>query len=261
MSDDERPVSEDDVQALVDGRLTAQRRAFVEAYVDAHPDLRAHVDADISIAAQLRARLDAGLEAPIPARLRIANIRARRRGRQLANLRRLAASLALVVAGAGIGWAGNSWMQARRPVLANSFAAAFAAYRTFVPEKLHPVEVRAEAGSRLVTWLSNRVGRPLLVPDLSGEGFTLMGGRLLPAGQGEPAAMLMYVDDLGHRLTLYTRASSTRHSFGLHFQQQGSVAAYFWANRHLDYVVAASVNRPLLQSVAEDVNRQFNARL
>ncbi len=263
MNSDELPVSEDDVHGLVDGRLSLRRRAFVEAYVDAHPELQAVVDEDIGIASQLRARLDAGLETPIPARLRVVNIRAQRQRRRQETLRKLAASLVFVIVGAGIGWSGNSLMRAHTapPVPTESFAAAFAAYRTFVPEKLHPVEVKSDDGNNLVKWLSNRVGRPLLVPDLSVEGFTLMGGRLLPAVQGEPAAMLMYVDGLGHRLTLYARSSSARHNFGLRFKQQGTVAAFFWANRHLDYVVAASVKRPLLQSVAEAVNRQFNSRL
>ena len=40
-------------------------------------------------------------------------------------------------------------------------------------------------------WLSKRLGRPLVVPDLAAVGFRLMGGRLLPAEDG-PAAQFMY---------------------------------------------------------------------
>ncbi len=82
--------------------------------------------------------------------------------------------------------------------------AAVSAFRTYVVEAAHPVEVRADGSSDLVQWLTARLGRPVTVPDLRTQGFRLMGGRLLPAGD-EPAAMLMYDDDRGTRLTLYSR--------------------------------------------------------
>ena len=262
MNNDERPVSEDDVHGLVDGRLSPERRAFVEAYVAAQAGLQAKVDADIAIASQLRARLDVGLEAPIPAHLLVVNLRAKRRRQRLETLRKVAASVAFVILGMGLGWAGNAFITARAPPTPTaSFAAAFAAYRTFVPEKLHPVEVKADDRDHLVKWLSNRVGRAVLLPDLSTQGFSLMGGRILPAAQGEPAALLMYVDGSGHRLTLYARSNKASHKYGLRFKQQGTVTAFFWANRNLDYVVAASVQRPLLQRVAEAVDRQSGSHL
>ncbi len=82
------------------------------------------------------------------------------------------------------------------------------AFRTYVVEAVHPVEVRADGTPHLEQWLSRRVGRPVRAPDLQAQGFRLMGGRLLPAGD-EPAAMLMYDDDrTGTRLTLYSRAGA-----------------------------------------------------
>ena len=46
-------------------------------------------------------------------------------------------------------------------------------------------------------------------PDLTGFGFRLMGGRLLPASTNGVAAQLMYDDDHGTRLTLYLRNGET----------------------------------------------------
>ena len=77
-------------------------------------------------------------------------------------------------------------------------ADALAAHRTFAVEVRHPVEVDAAQEAHLVQWLSKRLGRPLVVPDLSATGYRLMGGRLLPAGSGA-AAQLMYENGAGDR--------------------------------------------------------------
>ena len=67
------------------------------------------------------------------------------------------------------------------------------------------MEVDAGQEAHLMQWLSKRLGRQLVTPDLSGAGFRLMGGRLLPAEDG-PAAQFMYENGTGERLTLYLRS-------------------------------------------------------
>src|SRR5690606_31282913 len=75
----------------------------------------------------------------------------------------------------------------------------------YVAESLHAVEVTGGDSEHLSTWLSNRLETGLAMPDLSTEGFTFLGGRLLPAPEiaGGRAAQLMYEDAAGERLTLY----------------------------------------------------------
>lgn len=73
------------------------------------------------------------------------------------------------------------------------------------PDAAHPVEVKATEQDHLVQWLSNRLGQSIKAPDLTGFGFRLMGGRVLPAAASGVAAQLMYDDDHGTRLTLYLR--------------------------------------------------------
>ncbi len=106
--------------------------------------------------------------------------------------------LCLAVGGAA-GWFGHAVRQVPTVTLARTEPAtddAVAAFRTYVVEAVHPVEVRADEKPHLVTWLSKRLGRAVTTPDLTAYGFRLMGGRLLPAGS-ESAAMLMYDDDHG----------------------------------------------------------------
>ena len=59
------------------------------------------------------------------------------------------------------------------------------------------MEVDAGQEAHLMQWLSKRLGRQLVTPDLSGAGLRLMGGRLLPAEDG-PAAQFMYENDTGN---------------------------------------------------------------
>ncbi len=114
---------------------------------------------------------------------------------------------------------------------------AVAAHRTFVAERLHPVEVRASERAQLVQWLSGRLGRPLVIPDLSLAGLRFMGGRQQPPAQG-PAALLMYDGDAGTRITLYLRVDFEG-GFG--------------------YAVTGRADRARLQRVAEAVHRQIEA--
>ena len=88
------PIGDDDLQAWTDRRLPQGRRAAVEAYLAAHPDvasrLATYAAQDIRLTDALRPKF----EEPIPARLRIDTLLARRRSRMAGHLAR-AASLIL----------------------------------------------------------------------------------------------------------------------------------------------------------------------
>ncbi len=117
-----------------------------------------------------------------------------------------AAVLCLALGGAG-GWVGHALHGVPAVAVAEAPATqdAVAAFRTFVVEAVHPVEVRADEKPHLVTWLSKRLGHAVAAPDLSAQGFRMaVAGaccRLAPSR----GAMLMYDDDRGTRLTLYSR--------------------------------------------------------
>ena len=116
MSGDPRPVGEDDLHALVDGRLEPERRALVEAWLAADPARARDVAVDRASRERLRERLAPIAREPIPARLRVANLRARpaswrARWRPTA----IAAGLCLVLGGGG-GWVVGA--SGRAPTLA-----------------------------------------------------------------------------------------------------------------------------------------------
>ncbi|MEA2741618.1 MAG: hypothetical protein QOH05_4925 [Acetobacteraceae bacterium] len=249
------PVGDDDLQAYVDRRLPPERLAVVERYLDEHPDLaarlRQYAEQDASLAAALRAKL----EEPIPARLRIANIEAQRRHRLNLPLARVAAvALIAALAGAG-GWAARVWTE-HGDRLHAATERAFAAYDTFSVEVRHPVEVRAEEGAHLVQWLSNRLHRPLVPPNLTPLGLRLMGGRVLPTAN-VPAAQLMYDDDLGTRLTVYVQPMGIDGE-EFRYTKQGDVGTIYWAERRLALAVTGRTSNERLLAVARSVHDQMD---
>jgi anti-sigma factor RsiW len=56
---------------------------------------------------------------------------------------------------------------------------ATASYNVYAPDRIRPVEVRASDSAQLVQWVSERLHRPVKVPDLTDSGYQLMGGRLV----------------------------------------------------------------------------------
>ena len=256
------PIGDDDLSAYVDARLAPRRRAEVEAYLANHPEIAASVAVDVAQRDALRDRLAPKAAEPIPARLRVANVAAARRARQGVRLHAMAASVALLAAGGGGGWIANDLATASRtadePETATASKASFVddavgAYRTFVVEVAHPVEVRAGDEAHLAQWLSKRVGKPLKSPDLSAFGFRLMGGRVLPAGSAA-AAMLMYDDDAGTRLTLYIRADQGAET-AFQFLREGEVSTFTWLDRGFGFAVSAATDRNRLLPIAEAVHK------
>jgi anti-sigma factor RsiW len=107
-------------------------------------------------------------------------------------------------------------------------------------------------------WLSKRLGRQLVTPDLSGAGFRLMGGRLLPAEDG-PAAQFMYENGTGERLTLYLR-SGIGDETAFRYHEKGGIGAFYWSDEGFGYAIAARADRDPLLRIAEIVYQQTPRR-
>lgn len=255
-----RPIEEDDLLAWVDGRLGPEDAEAVESYFAAHPEQRERWSQYAEQRRELRAAFAAMTEPQIPARLCPARLMAVRQNRRRWQLARIAAAVALLVVGGIGGWEARDLMPAltssASAVLASSvFDDAIAAHRTFSVETRHPVEVGANEEPHLVQWLSKRLGRQLIVPDLGALGFRLMGGRLLPADNG-PAALFMYEDGKGARLSCYYLVADIPSETEFQFREQNGVNAFYWVDDGLAYAIVANAPRDLLLKVAELVYRQ-----
>ncbi|MDB5988561.1 MAG: hypothetical protein JWR16_3614 [Nevskia sp.] len=202
--------SEDELHAYVDQQLDPQRRAAMESFLAASPEDAARVAAWRRDADALRTALAGTMSLPMNPAFDPAAIRRRMRMRTTRRWS-MAASFVLVMGLSGMGgwFAHNTVMNRAAPPMQD----AVDAYRVFATDSVHPVEWRPDAnggsdsGGDLQTWLGARLGRPMSLPDLGAYGFKLMGGRLLSTDDG-PAALILYEDAAGQRVSFYLRPSS-----------------------------------------------------
>ncbi|HTE15841.1 MAG TPA: anti-sigma factor, partial [Burkholderiales bacterium] len=138
---------------------------------------------------------------------------------------------------------------------------AAVAHVVFSPEVRHPVEVGADQEAHLVAWLSKRLGTPLRVPHLGEQGFSLVGGRLLPGQPDDrlPVAQFMYQDSKGFRLTLYVRAdAASSRETAFRFAQEKNVRVFYWVDQKLGYALSGEIEKAELLRVANAVYKQLN---
>jgi len=256
-------VEEHELHARLDGRLSPEHAAEVDAYLATQPEVRARLQRYAEQQGLLRTAFAEETATPIPARLRVGRLLAEQRRRRYQRLARIAAAVVLVVAGGIGGWAARDLAAAlvpsTNPVASNArtiTADAIAAYKVFSVEVRHPVEVDVAQEAHLVQWLSKRLGQPLVVPDLSAAGFRLMGGRLLPAENG-PAAQFMY-ENGKERVTLYLRTGIGGET-AFRYSEEKGVGAFYWSDQGFGYALAAKADRDLLLRLSEIVYQQMSA--
>ena len=261
MIDRETPVTEDELHAYVDGELPADRREAVGAWLAANPEQAALVAAWRAQADSIRARYGDVVNEPVPQRLQLDQIirnditSSRMRGRTWASMA-AAAALVAFIAGGGAGWYARDVTTTAQPVFDKFTAEALDAYRLYVVEVRHPVEVPGSELAHLKQWLSRRVGHELNIPDLSSIGLKLVGGRLLPGPTGA-AAFYMYEGPTGERFTIFCGKAGGPET-ALHFKSADQFASFTWVDDKVGYVVSGPADRERLEAVTKVVYEQVD---
>lgn len=270
------PLTDNELHALVDGRLPKGERATLEQRLEQDPAAKATRARWTAQRVQLQGLQAHVLQEPVPHALMAAaqQLEAlRQRNRRLWQLGGMAAGVVLAF---GAGWLGHANWQ---PPGGQSMAAVPAApasefvrqarfaHAVYTPEVRHPVEVAAAERDHLVQWLSKRLGRPLKVPDLSAEGYTLVGGRLLPGDTGA-RAQFMFQNANGARVTLYlgavtapngappaTRTNTQETAF--RFATESGLPSFYWVDQGFGYALSGPLDRAALLALANAVYRQL----
>lgn len=260
----EHRISEAELHAYLDGELAPEDRAEVEAALAVAPAEAGLLRDFRDMHTALGERYAGWLEAPVPESMRQVLARLPESGgaghRDFARgWMALAAALAIAaLAGAAGYFARGLTIDARRPEAA-FIASAIGAHSVYLPEVRHPVEVGAAEEAHLVQWLTKRIGADVRAPTLSGLGWKLVGGRLLP-DRGLPAAQFMYEDGTGRRLTLYLRKEAGLDNTAFRFAERDGFGAFYWVDRPLAYAIAGRLNRDELTSIANAVYAQLEQR-
>ncbi|GHD98649.1 hypothetical protein U879_14245 [Defluviimonas sp. 20V17] len=247
------PLSDEELLAYHAGALSEAERAQIAARLAADPAAQARLVDWVAQDAALAAAYGAVAEDPVPARLTAVVAAARNPAHPGARgwrgaLTRSAAALVLLAMGAGGGWLARG---PGAPPPGRSLAqAATEAYRTYAVEVVHPVEVPASDGAHLTGWISKRLGHKIHAPAFGKLGYRLMGGRILPGDTGT-AALFMYENDAGGRVTLYVapRGGKTGDT-AFRFFSKGQDQGFWWTDGPFGYALVGEIGREDLRRIA-----------
>lgn len=247
MTADERPVSESELHAYIDGELDAQRRVEVEAWLACHPSAAQRVSDYRGIQDRLHARFDPLLGESV--------VTPAAPGRDFGLFSRIAALAVLVLFSVSLGWTFKGWAQHRSApaMLADLVQPATFAHQVYATDTRYPVEIPALEQASLNQWVSGRMHTRLRAPDLTGQGLNLIGGRLLPS-TNRMAAQFMYEDSGGQRLTVYVRRVAGESEYpGVRYVEEGELHVFYWRNRAMGYAVVGVFPAARLIAVADAV--------
>ncbi|AUT66917.1 anti-sigma factor family protein [Paraburkholderia hospita] len=271
MSDQQTPISEEEIHAYVDGTLSDERREEVERAIELNPALAARVSDYFSLNNMFHERYDRVLNEPVPARLRMPE---KRRWLSAANWPQFAGMAAALVLGIGIGVGTNmgkdvaapgasapSATSNTRPVSADAsevFAQKAAlAHVVYMPTVSRPAQIGEDHEQDFVQYLANKLGTEVHPPMLTKSGFELAGGRILPGDDG-PVAQFMYHNANGERVTLcisHRKVNANTTAFKLY--QEGPVNVFYWVDGDFGYAVSGGIDRKVMLQIAHDVYAQL----
>lgn len=258
-----RPITEDDLLAYVDGALDSRRHAEVEAWLSAHPETAERVAADRRARDLLREALLPIAEEPVPAELNLGRL-IERRHRPARNWYRgswqVAAALALTVTGGAGGWLLRATQEPPRTGIAALAREATDSYAVYAPDTGRPVEIKAADAPQFVKWASRRLDRPVTIPDLSGAGFSFIGGRVVPSPHG-PAVLYMFDNGKGTRLALLTRNMAVERDAPMALGSEGSVSSVSWSRDGLGFSLVGPLDKAALHPIADRARAQLSRRI
>lgn len=252
----QQKITDAELNALLDGELTAEERASIESRLAGDPDAARKASELDRISDAIRTRYVAVLDEPLPPSMQAA-VAASGAPRRASPWLRIAAALALLIAGGGTGYLLRGALDEHAARSAELVGNALSAHSVYVSEVRHPVEVGAGEEAHLVKWLTKRLGANVRAPNLAAGGYRLLGGRLLPTGNG-PAAQFMYENTEGRRLTLYVRQSGPSENTAFQFADAHGLSAFYWIDQPLAYALVGELPREALLKIARSTYEQLN---
>ncbi len=255
-----RSVSEADLHAYADGFLDEADRARVQSFLAENPEAAQMVADWQEHNDELRAAF-AGHERSKPSDIELLSGGLARATARPPRRLALAAAAVLIFAAGALGGHYAPRLFERPDIQLTSAEVlpreARNAFLVYASEVRHPVEVFANEETHLATWLGKRLSiANLKVPNLQGQGFKLVGGRLLPV-DGKPGALFMYEDQAGQRLTVLVGRNKENRTTSFRFASVNTVETFYWIDGELGYAVTGEISRDMLRRIAEECYRQF----
>lgn len=244
-------MKDDLLHAYVDGCASEEDRRAVEAAIASDPDVAARVRAYADQNRALHAAFDRVLDEPHDLHFPLT---------EASRWRRWGGLVATLALGIACGYLARGWVTTPASTIRIAREAALA-HAAYVTEVRHPVEVSGSEEQHLVAWLSKRLATPIRAPSLTGAGYQLLGGRLLPPTHPEdpaPMALLMYENAQGRRLTLLVKRESSNTETAFLYSEDRGTRVFYWIDGPIGCALAGDLPKEELQALARLVYRQLN---
>ena len=232
------------------GALSEADHKLMAARIDGNPEARATLAEwqrqDASIASLYAPIAEEALPAEYKEMLEAARASPARPPFVMPRIGVVAAAVAFLIFGTAVGWGIHELLLPTGSATTTGAARAFSTYGT---ETAHPVEVPASDSRHLIDWVASRLGTRVQPPDLSRAGFTLLGGRVLPAAGG-PAALFLYQNASGARLGLYVSARGHNGTTDSRYFDTEGVEGYWWLDHGTAFAVTGKLSRDRLRQIA-----------
>lgn len=258
----ETPLTEADLHAYADGVLSEADRARVDRWIATDPQAATLLQGFQTQNAAIRSAFAAyqqslpGDPLLVSPKTPVATKNYRR------TLLQAAAAIVIFAAGALSGRLLPPLSTQQQPAaITGAMAVALpeqaeSAYLIYAGEVRHPVEVGADQQAHLATWLGKKLNYAFNIPDLSAQGFKLVGGRLVPVS-GKAGAMLMYEDINRQRITVLVGRNDDNRSTSFSYATSGNLETFYWIDGPIGYAVTGDLSREKLQALADECYRQF----
>lgn len=230
---------EEQISAYLDNQMSEADREAFEAEMVGNPELVARIErwsaTDQLFASSIPTPSDAHLDALLAAS-------------SAANTSRwpglrIAAMLAVFAFG-GVGGYGLSQFTTnpQTTIIVQATMGATNSHRVFAAEKRHAVEVTADETEHLQTWLADRMGREMTVPNLSAFGLTFLGGRMLPFDD-RAAAQYMYETADGKRVTLFMTRLDKHKNTDVQILEEANLTSLRWQIGEWVFILTAPLEQ------------------
>jgi anti-sigma factor RsiW len=260
------PVTDRDLNEYIDGRLGAERRREVEAWLRQHPEGASRLRVLRELDGQLRSLGSDVLQEPVPERLRqafqppaavagpagAANWRPRRRRGGLFWLQ-AAAALAIFVVGAAAGWMVRSEVTGPQPSeLDQLLADASYAFTFYVADRDHFIEFAPDEIETLTN--ANAVLHEAAIepPDLRPAGYTFRGARISPAGRTTGTFFFFEGED-GADIGLVFWRSETPAASGVGSTAVDDLNCWYWFASGFGFALLGPPDADVLGEVASEL--------
>ncbi|QTN34725.1 anti-sigma factor family protein [Cognatishimia activa] len=240
---------EEKISAYLDNQMSEADRAAFEVEMDGNPELVARIERWSATEQLFASSIPTPSDAHLDALLSASTAANTNRWPGL----RIAAML-VVFAFGGVGGYGLSQFTTnpQTTIIVQATMGATNSHRVFAAEKRHAVEVTADETEHLQTWLADRMGREMTVPNLSAFGLTFLGGRMLPFDD-RAAAQYMYETADGKRVTLFmTRLDQDENTDVQVLEDQG-LTSLRWQSGEWVFILTAPLEQQQLAPMQVEV--------